>query len=109
MLTVLIIGGRTQSEGRMNGCLELEEILHQALGEAGYTSMQVRVRFVPWYADWRDIASRLGETTRRYRSAPFGIVVCAFSRGVGYGVVNLGKYLPMHNLKINALVSSDGI
>jgi hypothetical protein len=108
-LTVLIIGGRLQREGERSGPLELEELLREGLEKEGYSIRQTRVKFYPWWAEWDDVVRRLHFQKTRYRREPFGIVVCAFSRGVGYGVVQLCKRLPDYDMKINSGVFSDGI
>lgn len=123
MLNVLVIGGRSQEEGYSNGSTELEEVLIEAVDSAGYSPMQVRIRFYPWYQPWQEEARRLHLLRLRYKlkKSEFGIVVCAFSRGVGYGVMHLAGYQPWYRklygvgglerfgLTIDTLVDCDGI
>lgn len=107
MLTVQIIGGFTQTEENWNGCLELKERILAHLDD--YSSLSVRVRFDPWNANWTEIARQLHLQRLRYQREPFGIVVCAYSWGVGHGLVRFAKQLQRFGLRIDTAVICDGI
>lgn len=123
MLNTLVFGGRLQGEGTSNGSLELTEVLLDAADKAGYSSSQCRVNFYPWWANSNDIAMRLHLCRLRYQLSreQFGIVICGYSRGVGFGVTRLLGFQPWYKrmlgasglqrfgLTTDAVVSCDGI
>lgn len=123
MLNTLVFGGRHQGEGSSNGSLECAEVLLQAANDAGYSAQQCRVNFYPWWADGNDIAMRLHLQRLRYQlqRSQFGIVICGYSRGVGYGITRLTGWAPFwrrwlgksglqrFGLTVDSLVSCDGI
>ena len=99
MFINLVIGGRLQGEGTLNGSMELSELLIEAMADAGYSGKQVRTYFYPWYANFQEVADRLHLLRTRYKleRRQFGINCYAFSRGVGYGVKRLAGWLPWWN------------
>jgi hypothetical protein len=107
MLNIRIIGGYTQTEGRETGCFKLEEKLLATLDD--YSPLSVRVRFSPWNDNWKDVAARLNALKEKYEADPFGLVVCAYSWGVGHGLVKLAKALTPYGITVDAAVTSDGI
>jgi hypothetical protein len=104
----LVIGGRAQGEGTLNGSMELKELLIEAKSDAGYSDKQVRVEFYPWWTYFEDVARRLHLLRLRYKldRTQFGIGVSAFSRGVGYGVKRLTGDLPWWHWRRMLLLGS---
>jgi hypothetical protein len=94
----LVIGGRKQNDSYLNGSSELTEVLREAVTKAGYSPMQVRVEFYPWWTNFDDLSRRLHLLRLRYRldTHQIGIGVSAFSRGVGRGLIRLAGAQPWY-------------
>lgn len=108
MLLLDVIGGFKQSEEHANGCVELREKLLSNLDD--FSALSVRVRFHEWNERFRTVARNAHLLRLRYpKPEPFGIVVFAFSWGVGNGLVQYAKALSRFGLKIQCAVLCDGI
>lgn len=100
----LCISGFTQDEKRLHGVFRLSEKLH----DAGYNNCESRVYLRPWNSDWSALAEHfwlLGQL----HNATILINIYAYSWGVGYGAVRLAEELDERGMRINCLVSSDGV
>lgn len=107
MLIVPVIGGFTQTEGLWNGSQELRELLLAEVRD--YSPLAVRIFYKRWKEDWKDIARQFHLWRIRYHPEPIGVMVCAYSYGVGHGLANLAGYLSRYGIVVSAAVCCDGV
>tara|TARA_R110000803_G_scaffold210718_2_gene283404 strand:- start:27608 stop:28213 length:606 start_codon:yes stop_codon:yes gene_type:complete len=99
---IICISGFMQTRSTYGGIPALWHELH-----TNYTQPGVVVYPAPWASDWAHLAEwieRRSDPDQHPR-----IDVFAYSWGVGFGLVNLAKYLKRRGMHIDNAVTSDGV
>ena len=100
----LCISGFLQTETRCHGILKLSE----KLSAAGFNRHVSRVWYRPWNSDWSAVAEHVWLLGQHY-DAEILVNVYAYSWGVGWGAVQFARELQKRSLRVQHLVSSDGV
>lgn len=102
----LCISGFTQSVGRWNGILALQEKLLDELDSCG--GHGCRVWYTRWKDNWKDIAEHIWLLHER-NGEKVKVNVYAYSWGAGWGAMQLLKHLDKSNLGVEDMVLSDAV
>lgn len=109
MLIVPVIGGFRRHEGNWDGQQETREILLKEMEHRGISPLRCRVFYKRWNDHWRDMARQCHLWRDRYHPEPLGVMVAAYSWGVGNGLVKFANALGRYGIDVSAAVCCDGV